>query len=117
MSNRKTNQVLPAAMFVSDEIFEREVMLADGKNYTLHFKALSHVEFNKYAGALVSSDESVRDQANSRLAQLSVVTPEGKPAMTAAQADKIKSVVMRRILKVIDEINGFKDFKESQGNV
>ncbi len=116
MSNQQAHQPLPAAMFVSDEIIERDVTLADGSTYTFHFKALSHIEFNKWALALASKDESVRDQANSRLVQLSLVTPDGKAALTAAQADKIKPVVMRKLSDAISEINGFKELKESQGN-
>ncbi|WP_334159725.1 hypothetical protein [Achromobacter insolitus] len=108
-------QALPDALFVSDEVIAREVELGDGKTHTLHFKAVSHIEFNKWVAALTSPDEKVRDRAHSRLVVASMVTAKGKPALSLEQADRIKPKVLRKISDVIAEINDFKDLKEKKG--
>lgn len=103
------NQELPDALFVSDEVVAREVELGDGKTHTLHFKAISHVEFNKWVAALTSPDEDVRDRAHSRLVVVSVVTAKGKPALSLEQANRLKPKVLRKLSDVIAEINDFAD--------
>ncbi|WMD23035.1 hypothetical protein RAS12_11875 [Achromobacter seleniivolatilans] len=102
---------LPDAMFVSDEVVAREVELGDGKKHTLNFKAISHVEFNKWVAALTSPDEDVRDRAHSRLVVASMVTPEGKPALSLDQANRIKPKVLRKLSDVIAEVNDFADLR------
>ncbi|RSF09259.1 hypothetical protein [Achromobacter aegrifaciens] len=104
-------QALPDALFVSDEVVARDVELGDGKPHTLYFKAISHVEFNKWVAALTSPDEDVRDRAHSRLVVASVVTAEGKPALSLDQANRIKPKVLRKLSDVIAEINDFADLR------
>ncbi|AMG88087.1 hypothetical protein [Bordetella bronchiseptica] len=105
-------QGLPDALFVSDEVVAREVELGDGKTHTLHFKAISHVEFNKWVAALTSPDEDVRDRAHSRLVVASMVTAEGKPALSLEQANRIKPNVLRKLSDLIAEINDFADMRK-----
>jgi len=109
--SEKTEQTLPAALFVSDEIITREVELGDGKKHTLHFKAVSHVEFNRWVTALTSSDEAVRDRAHSRLVCASLVDADGEAALSIEQADRIKPKVLRTLGDVIAEINDFADLR------
>jgi len=99
-------EALPAALFVSDEIFAREVELGDGTRHTLHFKA-------GWVTALTSPDEGVRDRAHSRLICASLVTPDGEPALTLEQANRLKPKVLRTLGDVIAEIN---DFASISGN-
>ncbi|QET71441.1 hypothetical protein [Bordetella bronchiseptica] len=105
------DQELPDALFVSDEVVEREVELGDGKKHKLYFKAVSHVEFNKWVAALTSPNEDVRDRAHSRLVVASMVTVEGKPALSLEQANRIKPKVLRQLSDVIAEINDFADLR------
>jgi hypothetical protein len=105
------NQELPDALFVSEEVVEREVELGDGKKHKLYFKAVSHVEFNKWVAALTSPNEDVRDRAHSRLVVASMVTAEGKPALSLEQANRIKPKVLRQLSDVIAEINDFADLR------
>jgi len=114
MSKQKTlPETLPAALFVSDDIIAREVELGDGKKHLLHFKCVSHVEFNRWVTALTSPDEDVRDHAHSRLICASLVTPDGEPALTPEQADRLKPRVLRTLGDVIAEVN---DFAQLRGN-
>lgn len=105
-------QALPDALFVSDEVVAREVELGDGKTHTLYFKAISHVEFNKWVAALTSPDEDVRDRAHSRLVVASMVTAEGKPALSLEQANRIKPNVLRKLSDLIAELNDFADMRK-----
>lgn len=102
---------LPAELFVSDEIIERSVELGDGKQHKLHFQAVSHIEFNRWVTALTSADEDVRDRAHSRLISVSLVTADGKPALTIEQANRIKPTVLRKLGDVIAEINDFAELR------
>jgi len=112
MSQKTTTpEALPAALFVSDEIITREVELGDGEKHTLHFKAVSHVEFNRWVTALTSPDEDVRDRAHSRLICASLVTADGNPALTIEQADRLKPKVLRTLGDVIAEVNDFADMR------
>jgi len=112
MSKKNTQpEVLPAELFVSDEIIARAVELGDGKKHTLHFKAVSHVEFNRWVTALTSADDDMRDRAHSRLICASLVTADGKPALTLEQADRLKPRVLRALGDTIAEINDFADMR------
>ncbi|SOE48102.1 hypothetical protein [Orrella dioscoreae] len=104
-------QQLPDALFVNDEIVAREVELGDSKKHTLHFKAISHVEFNRWVAALTSPDEGVRDRAHSRLLVASMVTADGKPALDMEQANRIRPKVLRKLSDVIADINDFADLR------
>ena len=104
-------QELPDALFVSDQVVDREVELGDGKKHKLYFKAISHVEFNKWVTALTSPDEDVRDRAHSRLVVASMVTADGKPALSLEQANRIKPKVLRELSEVIADINDFADLR------
>ncbi|MCQ9615941.1 hypothetical protein L1889_03840 [Paenalcaligenes niemegkensis] len=70
--------MLDKSLFVSDEIHEREIKLADGKKHKFYFKELPAGEFRRYAFANESDDEQVRIDSMSRLVAESVVTPDGK---------------------------------------
>jgi len=105
------SDALPAGLFISDEVVAREVELGDGTKHTLHFKAVSHVEFNRWVTALTSPDEDVRDRAHSRLICASLVTSDGEPALTMEQADRLKPGVLRKLGDVIAEVNGFADMR------
>ncbi|AZR95099.1 hypothetical protein BBB39_16060 [Bordetella trematum] len=106
---------LPEALFASDAVIVRQVVLGDGKKHKLYFKAISHVQFAKWLSEVSSADLGEREKANSRLIAGSLVTPSGAPAMTAEQADRIAPVVARRLGDIIAEINNFEAMKP--GNV
>ena len=102
-------QELPDALFVSDQVVDREVELGDGKKHKLYFKAISHVEFNKWVTALTSPDEDVRDRAHSRLVVASMVTADGKPALSLQTRNGTVFAVQTDPSKVVSATKGHED--------
>lgn len=104
--------MLDKSLFVSTEVVEREVELADGKKHKLFFKELTAADISRYVNALNSSDESVQLFANPKLLALSLCEPDGKPAITAEQALNLKPSVIGPILEAVREVNGLGDTKK-----
>lgn len=79
--------------FVSTEVYERKVTLADGSEHVLHFRELPVTEFRRFALAERSQDEDVRVGSLSLLIAASLCQPDGKPAMTFEEASRLKPAV------------------------
>jgi hypothetical protein len=99
--------------FISSELHEKEVPLADGSKHVLHFKELEASEFEKFHEARASDVASERYGAMPNLIALSVCEPDGKPAMTVKQAMTLKPKIQSLLSGIILEINGFKEKKDS----
>jgi hypothetical protein len=95
------------SLFVSDAVHERDVTLPDGTVHKLHFKEIPAVEFRKFYNAEQSKDEDVQAASMSRLIAASLCEPDGKPAITVAQAKKLRTAAMNAIASVVMEVNGF----------
>ena len=93
------------SFFVSDDVHERKVELADGSGHTLHFRELPAVEFRKFGLAERSEDDEVRAEAMVRLIAASLCEPDGKPAMTLDQARKLKSHVAAALFDAVLDVN------------
>lgn len=96
--------MLDKSLFVSDEIHEREVELADGKKHKIWIKEILAEEYQRYAIAIHSDDESERIDSFPRLIAAALVTPDGKPAITVEQARLLKSQPMSAIKRAIEEV-------------
>lgn len=96
---------LSDALFISEQIHEREVTLADGQKHVLYFKELPAVDFRSYQLAEHSADETVRVTSMPKLVALSVCEPDGKPAMTLERAKMLKPEVMVALFSVILDLN------------
>jgi hypothetical protein len=95
------------SLFISDTVHERDVTLPDGTVHKLHFKEIPAVEFRKFYNAEQSKDEDVQAASMSRLIAASLCEPDGKPAITVAQAKKLRTAAMNAIASVVMEVNGF----------
>lgn len=93
--------------YVSDKLEERTVELGDGTTEVLHFRHLSNVDFERYALWTNSADEDVLARAHSRLLVLGLSDPDGKPAVTIEQAERIKRPIMQRLITHLLEVNGY----------
>lgn len=102
------------SFFVSDDIRERKVALADGTEHTLHFRELPAIEFRKFGLAERSDDDEVRAEAMVRLIAASLCEPDGKPAMTLDQARRLKSHVAGALFEAVLDVN--RVHKDEQGN-
>ena len=107
--------MLDKSLFVSDEIHEREIKLADGKKHLMHFKEVPAGEFQRYGLAITGEDEEAKLEAMPRLIAASLVTAEGKPALTVAQAAKLKSGPMLAIFRAVQEVSGSEPKKTPTG--
>lgn len=103
-----------AGFFVSDEIRERKVELADGTEHVLFFKELPAVEFRKFGLAERSEDDEVRSEAIVRLIAASLCESDGTPAMTIEQARKLKSHVASSLFEAVLDVN--RVHRGEQGN-
>lgn len=99
--------MLDKSLFVDDAVQERLVELPDGGKHTLYFKQLPAVEFRKYYNSENSEDDDVKANSMSQLIVASLCEPDGKPALTLKQAQKLKPAAMNAIATVIMEVNGF----------
>lgn len=99
---------LPTSFFVSDTVHERKVKLGNEEEHTLHFRELSHTDFRKFFDDERSEDEDVRAAAVARMIALSLCTPDGKPALTAKDAIRLKPSVANAIADQVLDVNGMK---------
>ena len=104
--------MLDKSLFVSTEVVEREVELADGKKHKLFFKELTAADIARYVNALNSSDEEVQVMASPKLIALSLCEADGKAAITVEQALQLKPTVIGPILDAVREVNGLGDKKK-----
>ncbi|MFW8567073.1 hypothetical protein [Orrella sp. 11846] len=108
--------MLDNAFFVSDTIHEREVELADGSKHKLYFKEVPAGAYRRFAFDTESDKEQVRIDAMARLVTASLVTPDGKSAITFEQAKKLKAAPMLSIFLAIQEVNGVATPKTETGD-
>lgn len=104
--------MLDKSLFVSTEVQEREVELADGKKYVLHFKELTATDVARYVNALNSSDEETRVMANAKLIAQCLCDANGNQATTIEQAAQLKPGVIGVILEAVRDVNGLGDVKK-----
>lgn len=106
---------LDKALFVSAEVFEREVELQDGTKHVLHFKQLAAVEFRRYLNATNSLDEDVAAACMAKLISQSICEPDGKPAVTFKQALQLTPNAERAISAAVLDVNGMGKKKDEPG--
>lgn len=95
-----------AAFFVSTEIHQRTVTLADGSKHELHFRELPVSMFRKFQIAEESEDEDVRAGSMAKLISASLCEPDGAPAMTYEQAMNLKPNVSSRLFDAVISLGG-----------
>jgi hypothetical protein len=101
--------MLDQTFFVSEAVHERTVRMPDGAEHTLYFREVSAVEFRKFAFAEQSGDEQVQAGSAAKLVAASLCEPDGKPAITYAQALKLKPAAMKELLAATLAVNGLDD--------
>ena len=105
-----------AAFFVSDQVHERTVTLADGSKHVLYFKELPAVAYRKFQIAEQSDDEDIRAGSIAKLISECLCEQDGSRAMTYEQALNLKGGVQGELLTVVLEVNGKKPSGENLGN-
>lgn len=100
--------MLDKSFFVSTELQEREVKLADGSKHVLYFKELPAIEFRRFALAEQSENENVKAASVAKLIAASLCDADGKLAITFEQALNLKASAMNSIFEAMLEVNGQK---------
>lgn len=100
--------MLNESFFVSEQIQEKKVKLADGSEHILYFKELPAIEFRKFALAEQSENEDVKAASVAKLVASSLCEPDGKPAITFEKALQLKASAMNAIFEAMLEVNGQK---------
>jgi hypothetical protein len=100
--------MLDKSFFVSTELQEREVELADGSKHVLYFKELPAIEFRRFALAEQSENENVKATSIAKLIAASLCDADGKLAITFEQALNLKASAMNSIFEAMLEVNGQK---------
>lgn len=98
-----------AADFVTTEIHERQIVLADGQPHAIYFRELPNTDLKRYALWQLSDDEDVRVAAEARLLSVGVCEPDGTQMLTVEQAIKLRLPIMRRLCIALLEINQYYD--------
>jgi hypothetical protein len=99
--------MLSDKFFISAKLEERPIELGDGSTEVLFFKHLPNTAFERYAIWCNSADEDVVARASARLLVLGLCEPDGKPAVTLEDAERIKRPVMQRLVRALLEVNGY----------
>lgn len=97
--------MLDASLFVSEQLHERPVTLADGSVHQLKFREVTSAEMRRYQIAESSDDENVRVGSMAVLIAASVMNPDGTPAMTADKARTLKPHVTNALMREILDLN------------
>lgn len=100
--------MLDKSFFVSAELQEQEVELADGSKHILYFKELPAIEFRRFALAEQSDNENVRATSIAKLIAASLCEADGKSAITFDQALNLKASALNAIFEAMLEVNGQK---------
>jgi hypothetical protein len=94
-------------LFISDTVEERQIELDDGTVEVVHFKQLPNTVFERYAAWCNSADENLVASAAPRMLVHGVCDPDGTPALTQEQAERIKRPVMLKLLAALMDVNGY----------
>lgn len=108
--------MLNKSLFVSDEVHEREIELADGSKHTMYFKELPAATFQKYAFSMASKNDDEKVKALSELIVAGVVNEDGKPALTVKDAGRLKVRVADALYNAIQEVNSGRPKEPTSGD-
>jgi hypothetical protein len=97
--------MIDAAFFTKETLVTRDVVLSDGGVHTLHFRELPAIEFRRFQLAEQSTNEERRAGSMAALIAASVRDPDGKLALTTAQANMLSPFAANAIVDAILDIN------------
>lgn len=105
-------QLLDPSLFISDDVHEREVMLADGKKHTFYIREQDAGVLRAFFTGQASEDPDKQADSMARLIARAICDPEGKPALSLADAKRLKFAVQIALTKAISEVHSYQG-KES----
>lgn len=97
--------MLDDAFFISANLHEKEVEMADGSKRKLHFRELPYIDVSRYQAGINSDDELERASASAKLIAASLCNPDGSAAVTFEQAARLKPAVGTAIFNAAVAVN------------
>lgn len=97
--------MLDQSFFISSQLHEKEVEMADGSKHTLHFRELPYIDVSRYQAGIHSDNENERAAASAKLVSASLCNPDGSPALTFEQASRLKPSVGTAIFHAAVAVN------------
>lgn len=113
-TNQTATPLLDPSLFISDEVHEREVKLADGSTHTFFIREQEGGVLRAFGNGQFSDDPEKQADSLARLIAKAIATPEGKPALTLAQAKRLKFSVQMALGKAISEVHSYQGKGSSQ---
>ncbi|MEU9859177.1 phage tail assembly chaperone family protein, TAC, partial [Streptomyces sp. NPDC047974] len=107
--------LLDPSLFISDDVHEREVMLADGKKHTFYIREQEAGVLRGFFAGQASEDADKQAETMARLIAKSICDPEGNPALSLAQAKRLKFAVQIALTKEISEVHSYQGKETSPG--
>lgn len=98
---------LDQSLFISAQVHERTVEMADGQKHVLHFREVPTSVFRAWQIAERSEDLAVQVSAGPRLIAASLCNADGTPALNEKQAADLKPRVANAIGVVVMELCGY----------
>ncbi|UQA69535.1 phage tail assembly chaperone family protein, TAC [Stenotrophomonas maltophilia] len=104
--------LLDPSLFISDDVYERQVKLADGKEHMFYIREQEAGVLRGFFAGQTSEDPEKQAESMARLIAKAICDPEGKPALSLAQAKRLKFAVQIALTKAISEVHSYQG-KES----
>ena len=113
-NNQAATSPLDPSLFISDEVHKRDVKLADGSTHTFYIREQEGGVLRAFGSGQFSDDPEKQADSLARLIAKALATPEGKPALTLAQAKRLKFPVQMALAKEISEVHSYQGKGSSQ---
>ncbi|MEN5285751.1 phage tail assembly chaperone family protein, TAC [Stenotrophomonas lactitubi] len=104
--------LLDPSLFISEDVHRREVKLADGRKHTFYIREQDAGVLRAFFAGQASDDSDKQADSMARLIAKSICDPEGNPALSLADAKRLKFAVQIALTKAISEVHSYQG-KES----
>lgn len=111
-TNNTAVPLLDPSLFISDDVHQREVKLADGRKHTFYIREQEAGVLRSFFAGQASDDPDKQADSMARLIAKSICDPEGKPALSLTDAKRLKFAVQIALTKAISEVHSYQG-KES----
>lgn len=100
---------LDAALFISETIHERKVVLGDGTEHTLYFREVPNPVLRRFTLIERSDNDESRATSMAFLVASSLCNADGTPALTIEEAARLKASVLGQCFDHALNVNSFGD--------
>lgn len=111
-TNNTAVPLLDPSLFISDDVHQREVKLADGRKHTFYIREQDAGVLRGFFAGQASDDPDKQADSMARLIAKAICDPEGKAALSLADAKRLKFAVQIALTKAISEVHSYQG-KES----